>query len=71
MNRLTHATNPASSGFLLPHTWAVTNLLVSRLDEQQRRWFVALEAKRVGRGGETLLAQITGPGSPHDPSRAA
>ena len=36
------------------------NLLVSRLDEQQRRWFVALEAKRVGRGGETLLAQITG-----------
>jgi hypothetical protein len=36
------------------------NLLVSRLDEQQRRWFVALEAKRVGRGGETLLARITG-----------
>lgn len=36
------------------------NLLVSRLDEQQRRWCVALEAKRVGRGGETLLAQITG-----------
>jgi hypothetical protein len=27
------------------------NLLVSRLDEQQRRWFVALEARRVGRGG--------------------
>ncbi len=24
MNRLTHATNPASSVFLLPHTWAVT-----------------------------------------------
>ena len=36
------------------------NLLVSRLDEQQRRWFVALEAERLGRGGETLLAQITG-----------
>src|SRR3954470_4702747 len=36
------------------------NLLVSRLDEQQRRWFAVLEAKRVGRGGETLLAQITG-----------
>jgi hypothetical protein len=31
------------------------NLLVSRLDEQQRRWFVALEAKRVGRGGVPLL----------------
>ena len=36
------------------------NLLVSRLDEQQRRWFVALEAERLGRGGETLLARITG-----------
>ncbi|HYD71237.1 hypothetical protein [Azospirillum sp.] len=36
------------------------NLLISRLDEQQRRWFVALEAERLGRGGETLLAQITG-----------
>jgi hypothetical protein len=36
------------------------NLLVSRLDEQQRRWFVALEARRVGRGGETLLSLITG-----------
>jgi hypothetical protein len=32
-------------------------LLVSRLGEQQRRWFVALEAKRVDRGGEPLLAQ--------------
>jgi len=36
------------------------NLLISRLDEQQRRWFVALEARRVGWGGETLLAQVTG-----------
>lgn len=36
------------------------NLLISRLDEQQRRWFVALEAERLGRGGETRLAQITG-----------
>jgi hypothetical protein len=36
------------------------NLLVCRLDEQQRRWFVALEAERRGRGGDTLLAQITG-----------
>lgn len=36
------------------------NLLVSRLDEQQRRWYVALESKRVGRGGDKLLAQITG-----------
>jgi len=36
------------------------NLLVSRLDEQQRRWFVAVEANRHGYGGVHLLAQITG-----------
>jgi hypothetical protein len=30
------------------------------LDEQQRRWYVALEAGRVGEGGVSLLAQITG-----------
>jgi len=36
------------------------NLFLSRLDEQQRRWYVALEADRLGHGGERLLAQITG-----------
>jgi hypothetical protein len=36
------------------------NLLVSRLDEQQRRWYVAIESQRIGRGGDTLLSQITG-----------
>jgi hypothetical protein len=36
------------------------NLFLSRLDEQQRRWYVALEAERLGHGGERLLAQITG-----------
>ena len=36
------------------------NRLVSRLDEQQRRWYVALESQRVGRGGDRLLSQITG-----------
>lgn len=35
-------------------------LLFSRLDEQQRRWFAALEANRRGHGGETTLAQMTG-----------
>lgn len=35
-------------------------LLASRLDEQQRRWFVALEAGRLGHGGTERLAQITG-----------
>ena len=36
------------------------NLLLSRLDEQQRRWYVAVESKRVGTGGDRLLSQITG-----------
>ena len=36
------------------------NLFMSRLDEQQRRWYAALEAKRVGHGGMRLLSQITG-----------
>jgi hypothetical protein len=36
------------------------NLFVSRLDEAQRRWYVALEADRAGPGGDRLLAQITG-----------
>ena len=36
------------------------NLLLSRLDEQQRRWYVALEAKKLGDGGATLMSQITG-----------
>jgi hypothetical protein len=33
---------------------------LSRLDEQQRRWYVALEAERLGPGGIGLVAQITG-----------
>src|SRR3712207_6194285 len=36
------------------------NLFLSRLDEAQRRWYVALESNRMGRGGDRLLAQITG-----------
>jgi hypothetical protein len=36
------------------------NLLLSRLDEQQRRWFAALESKKVGHGGDLLLSRITG-----------
>ena len=36
------------------------NLLLSRLDEQQRRWYVALEAKRIGHGGMQRLSRITG-----------
>ncbi len=29
------------------------------LDEQQRRWYTALEANRIGHGGVRLLSQIT------------
>lgn len=36
------------------------NLFLSRLDEQQRRWYVALEAKRMRHGGVRLLSQISG-----------
>lgn len=36
------------------------NLFLSRLDEQQRRWYVALEAKKLGHGGATRMSQITG-----------
>jgi hypothetical protein len=36
------------------------NVFMSRLDEAQRRWYAALEAQRIGHGGDRLLAQITG-----------
>ena len=39
---------------------AQMNLLLSRLDEQQRRWYAAVESLKVGHGGDTLLALITG-----------
>lgn len=36
------------------------NLVMSRLDEQQRRWYGAVEANRHGHGGIKLVSQITG-----------
>ena len=36
------------------------NLVMSRLDEQQRRWYAAVEANRHGHGGIKLVSQITG-----------
>ena len=36
------------------------NLLMSNLNEQQRRWYVALESIKIGRGGIKLISQITG-----------
>ena len=36
------------------------NLFLSRLDEQQRRWYIALESKKLGHGGDKQLSLITG-----------
>ena len=36
------------------------NLLLSRMDEQQRRWFVGHESLRIGFGGDVRLSQVTG-----------
>jgi hypothetical protein len=36
------------------------NLFISRLDEQQRRWYVALQSMEIGHGGDRLLSLITG-----------
>lgn len=36
------------------------NLLLSRLDEQQRRWYVAVEAEKSGHGGTEYMSTVTG-----------
>src|SRR5262245_45332549 len=36
------------------------NLFLSRLDEDQPRWYLALESQRMGWGADQLLMQITG-----------
>jgi hypothetical protein len=36
------------------------NLLLHRLNEQQRRWVAALESKKRGHGGDTVVSLITG-----------
>ena len=36
------------------------NVLLSRLDEQQQRWFVAHESQRMGFGGDVRMSQVTG-----------
>ena len=36
------------------------NLLLSRLDEQQRRWLVALESQKLGHGGDRFMALVSG-----------
>jgi hypothetical protein len=36
------------------------NLLLSRLDEQQRRWYLAVESERMGWEADRQLMEITG-----------
>jgi hypothetical protein len=36
------------------------NLLASRLDEQQRRWYAAVESERIGHGGDAQISRIIG-----------
>jgi len=36
------------------------NLFLSRLDEQQRRWYAALESEKLGYGGDRRVSEITG-----------
>jgi hypothetical protein len=36
------------------------NLVMSRLDEQQRRWYAAVEANRHSHKGVELVSKITG-----------
>lgn len=45
------------------------NLLLSRLDEQQRRWYVALEADQIGHGGDCINVEDHGPRREDDPPR--
>ena len=36
------------------------NLLFSRLDEQQRRWYAAVESARIGHGRDRFIPLVTG-----------
>lgn len=36
------------------------NLFLSRLDEQQRRWYVGLESLHLSEGSDHILSLITG-----------
>ena len=36
------------------------NEFIGHLDERQKRWFAALEAQRIGYGGDKIISKITG-----------
>lgn len=41
-------------------THHMMNLLLSRFNEQQRRWYVAVEAEKYGYGGTKFMSIVTG-----------
>jgi hypothetical protein len=49
-----------SENAVTQHQHGQLNLLMSRLDEQQRRWMAALEATKMGHGGIRQLHRMTG-----------
>jgi hypothetical protein len=36
------------------------NLLLSRLDEQHRRWYAAVESAKLGHGGDRFVSRLPG-----------
>jgi len=57
MSEIHHCTCPicqAEADVPEKHIHHQINVLLSRLDEQQRRWYAALEAKQHGHGGVKL-----------------
>ena len=42
------------------HSHHLMNVFMSRLDEQERRWYAALEATKLGHGGLETIAKIIG-----------
>ena len=47
-------------GVLIRQQHESLNLVMSRLDEQQRRWMAAMEAEKLGHGGIRPIQRITG-----------
>ena len=51
-------TGEGDENIKVQHLWM--NVLMSRLNEQQRRWYAAVEAKKRGHGGTLEVSKITG-----------
>ena len=49
-----------SEAHLVKELHSQMNLYLSRLDEQQRRWYAALESQKLGHGGTKQMSIVTG-----------